>query len=119
MRCGKAKHPIPDKCPAKSATCHKCNRKGHYASQCLSKTVAASAQEVKADSEEEVFLGTVTSDKETAWTVNIRLQGAEVTVSSEEVYHIPLRGRNWKNHPKSYTDQLTNVLKWWDNLQAV
>jgi len=52
---------------------------------------------VEADSEEEVFLGTVTSDKETAWIVNIRLQGkevlfkldtgAEVTVISEEVYH--------------------------------
>ena len=42
-------------------------------------------------------MGTVTSDKETAWTVNIRLQGkevlfkldtgTEVTVISEEVYH--------------------------------
>ena len=102
-RCGKAKHPIPEKCPAKSATCHKCNRKGHYASQCLSKTVAASAHEVEADSEEEVFLGTVTSDKETAWTVNIQLQGkevlfkldtgAEVTVISEEVYHTLKRAK--------------------------
>jgi len=58
---------------------------------------------VEADSEEEVFLGTVTSDKETAWIVNIRLQGkevlfkldtgAEVTVISEEVYHTLKRAK--------------------------
>ena len=116
MRCGKARHPTPDKCPALSATCRKCNRKGHYGSQCLSKTVAATTQEVEAgpveeaflgtvtptqkleaDSVEEAFLGTVTSSKDKAWLVNIRLQGkeilfkmdtgAEVTVISEKVYH--------------------------------
>ena len=46
--------------PALSATCHKCNRKGHYGSQCLSKTVAAITQEVEAGPVEEAFLGTVT-----------------------------------------------------------
>ena len=115
MRCGKTRHPTPDKCPALSATCRKCNRKGHYASQCLSKTVVATTQEVEAgsveeaslgtvtpnqqveaDSVEEVFLGTVTSSKDKAWSVNIRLQGkeivfkmdtgAEVTVISEKEY---------------------------------
>ena len=48
------------KCPALSATCHKCNRDGHYGSQCLSKTVAASTPDVEAGSVEETFLGTVT-----------------------------------------------------------
>ena len=43
MRCGKPRHATPDKCPARSAICHKCNRKG---SQCLSKTRAAATQEV-------------------------------------------------------------------------
>ena len=115
MRCGKTRHPTPDKCPALSATCRKCNRKGHYASQCLSKAVVATTQEVEAgsveeaslgavtptqqveaDSVEEAFLGTVTSSKDKTWSVNIRLQGkeivfkmdtgAEVTVISEKEY---------------------------------
>ena len=54
-------------------------------------------QKLEADSVEEAFLGTVTSSKDKAWSVNIRLQGkeilfkmdtgAEVTVISEKVYH--------------------------------
>ena len=27
-------------CPARNEICHKCNHKGHFAKQCLSKTVA-------------------------------------------------------------------------------
>ena len=38
-RCGKASHPRQS-CPAKDATCFRCNRKGHFGAQCLSKTVA-------------------------------------------------------------------------------
>ena len=76
MRCGKPRHATPDKCPARSAICHKCNRKGHYGSQCLSKTRAAATQEVEADPEE-AFLGTVTSNRGTTWTVKILLQGKE------------------------------------------
>lgn len=58
--------------------------------------MAATTQQVEADSVEEAFLGTVTSSKDKAWTVNIRLQGkeivfkmdtgAEVTVISEKEY---------------------------------
>ena len=35
-RCGKDHRPT-DKCPAKKATCYKCNHKGHFSSQCLSR----------------------------------------------------------------------------------
>lgn len=38
MRCGKARHPTLDDCPALQATCYKCKRKGHCGSVCLSKT---------------------------------------------------------------------------------
>ena len=95
MRCGKPRHATPEQCPARNATCFKCNRKGHYRSQCLSRTVAAATQEVEADPED-AFLGMVTSDRDTTWTVKVQLQGqeipfkmdtgAEVTVISEEAY---------------------------------
>ena len=37
--CGRCSHPISTQCPASGATCKRCMRKGHYASQCFSKTV--------------------------------------------------------------------------------
>ena len=39
IKCGKGQHPWY-LCPAKDSVCHKCKRKGHFSSQCLSKTVA-------------------------------------------------------------------------------
>ena len=54
-RCGQIKHRPGDRCPAKQATCRKCNKKGHYATCCFSKTAAASAHEVEA--EDPAFLG--------------------------------------------------------------
>ena len=39
-RCGKAYH-NRDKCPAKDVACHKCQKKGHFSSQCFSKKPAA------------------------------------------------------------------------------
>ena len=47
-RCGKDHFP-GDKCAAKGATCFKCNRKGHFSSQCLSKTVATTSEELSLD----------------------------------------------------------------------
>ncbi len=91
-RCGRERH-AADKCmcPAKTATCHKCNRKGHYSSQCFSKTDGGTAHEVSLDS---AFLGAVTSNPPTAWTVSLLVggkkaafkldTGAEVTVISED-----------------------------------
>lgn len=38
-RCGKGTHPR-EKCPAKDAKCHRCQRKGHYGAMCYAKTVA-------------------------------------------------------------------------------
>ncbi len=37
-RCGKMSHPVQH-CPACEATCFKCNREGHYYSQCVSKSI--------------------------------------------------------------------------------
>lgn len=103
-RCGQTKHRPGDRCPARQAICRKCNKKGHYATCCFSKTVAASAQEVEA--EDPAFLGALTNNNsDTSWTSNLRIAGrriqfkldtgAEVTAISETTYHkldkIPLR----------------------------
>ena len=54
--CGKG-HPHGQGCPAGNASCFKFNRRGHYSSQCLSKSVgAASLAESRLDS---AFLGVV------------------------------------------------------------
>ena len=37
-RCGKGSHPY-QLCPARDVTCYRCNRKGHYSSKCLSRTM--------------------------------------------------------------------------------
>ena len=103
-RCGQIKHKPGDRCPAKQAICGKCNKKGHFAACCFSKTVAASAHEVEA--EDPAFLGALTNNNsDTSWTSNLRIAGrriqfkldtgAEVTVISGTTYHkldkIPLR----------------------------
>ena len=94
-RCGQTKHKPGDRCPAKQAVCRKCNKKGHYAACCFSKTVAASAHEVEA--EDPAFLGTLTNNSNTSWSSTLRIAGkriqfkldtgAEVTAISETTYH--------------------------------
>ena len=75
MRCGKDRHPTINQCPALGATCYKCNRKGHYGTQCRSKTVAA-AEEITLDA---AFLGAVQAGVESPWTSTIKIQGVDVT----------------------------------------
>ena len=52
-RCGKGPHQADSRCPASTATCHRCNRKGHYQSQCFSK-IRAHTDELTTDT---AFLG--------------------------------------------------------------
>ena len=87
-RCGKDHKPT-DKCPARNATCFKCNHKGHFSAQCLSKTATTSELTV------ETFLGVVSSNEE-SWACSLKLEnremsfkfntGAEVTATSEEAF---------------------------------
>ena len=100
---GQIKHRPGDRRPAKQATCRKCNKKGHYATCCFSKTAAASAHEVEA--EDPAFLGALINSSDNSWTSNLRIAGkriqfkldtgAEVTAISETTYHkldkIPLQ----------------------------
>ena len=48
-RCVRGSHPIGTQCPASGATCKRCMRKVHYASQCFSKTVKLPTNEVSVD----------------------------------------------------------------------
>jgi len=119
---------MTNKCPALSVICHKCQKKGHYSSQCLSKTIAATAQAVEySDSEEETFLGAMRSDKVTVWLTNVCLQGkeiqlkmdtgAEVTVVSDRDYHtlnvgkLEKASRNPAHQPLMVIDQFDGRLK--------
>ena len=95
--CGKEPHPHK-RCPAKDATCNRCNRKGHYAAHCLTKWTQAAAIESETDT---VFLGELGSQRNTSWLTTLEpnghsLQfkldtGAEVTAISEDAYRTKLQ----------------------------
>ena len=42
-RCGCSKHYRGEMCPASSARCHRCDKRGHYSAQCFSRKASASA----------------------------------------------------------------------------
>ena len=110
-RCGRGEH-SREKCPAINATCHKCKRRGHFSSQCFSKssvssvTTEESPQETYSDiSLDGAYLDTITSGQQRAWKVKIRVgsqdttfkidTGAEVTAVSEEFFR-KLKGKDLK-----------------------
>ena len=86
-RCGRDWHPR-DRCPAREATCRKCAKKGHYQSECRSRSVSQVSD--KDSAMDTAFLGNV-GDQTTreAWYSSITLNkrptrfkldtGAEVT----------------------------------------
>ena len=93
-RCGKDPH-SRDKCHVRESECHKCHRKGHYSSQCMSKTVAPLiAQTVFNDT---AYLDAIgDSAQQDTWSVKNFIgsheamfkidTGAEVTAISEKLY---------------------------------
>ena len=100
-RCGKGHHG-KDKCPAREATCFKCQKKGHFSSHCFSKRTATQLS-VDTDSthtthsnEETTFVDVVQTENHTVWNATIQLNqqsvtfklntGAEVTAISHTVF---------------------------------
>ena len=100
-RCGK--YPAHDRqhCPAKDATCHKCNKRGHFQTVCKSaaKVGGVQAHSEPGDSSHDAFLGMLgeqSAQESNPWAVTLKLQGksvdlhidtgAEVTVISEQVW---------------------------------
>ena len=72
-RCGKGSHPY-EKCPAKEAICHRCKKKGHYSSQCFTKSISEISEECHLDT---AFLDTVVTNRATSWTTKMQLNGQE------------------------------------------
>ena len=84
------------KCPACNAICYKCQHKGHFSSQCLTKSAT---DELTTETKEvDQFLGVVISNTDSAWLATVQLQdkgvtfkldtGAEVTAISETIYRM-------------------------------
>jgi len=97
--CGSATHP-KQSCPARDATCFRCNRRGHFSSQCLSNTIALVTTQPEQpqagpqqQDQEMKYLDTVENDQQNFWEVQVSIDdapvkfkvdtGAEVTVISE------------------------------------
>lgn len=75
QRCGRGQH-ARDKCPAKDATCHSCQKKGHYSSQCFSKSVS---QVESYDDLDEAYLDTVSGSETSAWLTNIQVNKENIS----------------------------------------
>ena len=72
-RCGRERHPR-EKCPARDAQCHNCQRRGHYSTMCRQKTVAT----VQRDDPDTAFLDTLSNDSKPMWTSKVNINGKEV-----------------------------------------
>ena len=91
-RCGKGPHPAGGKCPASTATCHRCKRKGHFQSQCFTKS-AVQTDELSVST---AFLGAVGDKHISPWQISALVgdklvvfkldTGAQVMAISERTY---------------------------------
>lgn len=69
--CGKTPRHKREVCPARTATCHKCSKKGHYSSVCRSSKV----REIEVQ-ESDTFLGSIQQVREvTPWTATLHVDG--------------------------------------------
>ena len=74
---GRGKHPR-EKCPARDAKCHNCQRTGHFNAQCYSRpNVISSLQEEEPEESvlDSAFLDTVCEGKTKSWMISISLNG--------------------------------------------
>ena len=77
-RCGRGPH-SRQQCPANQAEYHKCKKKGHFSAQCFSKTVSEVVDTQSHSSfDDMVYLNTVESNQDNAWTCHINVNGHDV-----------------------------------------
>ena len=97
-RCGKGQHPR-HLCPAKDAACHKCKRKGHFSSQCFSKSVTEVTESPGEDAvpyDTSYLTAVGAGQPQTSWSTAVTINGhqvsfkldtgAEVTVISDDTF---------------------------------
>ena len=77
-RCGKGSH-MKDKCPARDAICHKCQHKGHYSSQCFTKSAVATVTTQELGNGSPIYLDTIGTDTPTNWMVTSKILGKAIT----------------------------------------
>ena len=98
--------------------CYKCQNKGHFSSQCLTKSAT---DELTTETKEvDQFLGVVISNTDSAWLATVQLQdkgvtfklntGAEVTAISETVYRM-LKGVTLQTPSESLVGPTHNTIQ--------
>ena len=77
-RCGKGSHK-KEKCPARDAICHKCQHKGHYSSQCFTKSAVATVTAQELGNGSPMYLDTIAAHSPTTWMATLKILGKEIT----------------------------------------
>ena len=70
-RCGRSPTHNRNNCPARDATCHKCSKKGHYASVCKSRSTVGEVEDYG-------FLGEVNSNDSETWIINLKVKDTDI-----------------------------------------
>ena len=123
-RCGKEYHKR-DKCPAHDATCHKCQHKDHYSSQCFTKSVVATVISQECDSNNFLFLDTIGTDTPSTWMVSLKIRGKEIAFKVDTgaaVTAISMsfwESQSFTNLPNVFKDRTTNHSMLLDSLKKI
>ncbi|GFR81908.1 retrovirus-related Pol polyprotein from transposon opus [Elysia marginata] len=93
--CGKSPRHKKEACPAQTATCHSCNKKGHYSSVCRSSKV----REVQVADEACQFLGSVyhVGEIDTTWTAVLHVDGNPVKFKLDTGAAVSVVGERFAN----------------------
>ena len=75
--CGKGNHKR-DKCPACEAICHKCQHKGHYSSQCFTRSAVDTVLAQDQETSSPVYLDAIRTESPSFWMVTLEILGREV-----------------------------------------
>lgn len=109
IRCGKSPHPR-DACPAKDITCRRCQKIGHFAAMCRTKTPwALHSVEQLQDSPalDSSYVDTILDAQDaTFWTTDVLVNNTTVTFISEDTLKF------WAPQRSLYTKQETLWFKW-------
>ena len=78
-RCGRSPTHNRNNCPVRDATCHKCSKKGHYASVCKSRSTVGEVEDYG-------FLGEVNSNDSETWIINLKVKDTDIQLKKVPIY---------------------------------